>query len=437
MNKNNNKTLLLGLWRCILLFCVFFSSAAFSLEEVTLQLKWKHQFQFAGYYAAVEKGFYAEEGLKVDIKERANNIDHIQSVINGDAQFGVADSSLILYRLKGKPVVVLSAIFQHSPLVLMTKSSDHLLGPFELKGKRVMWQKGIDGASITAMFHQLGININDIIHVPQNFDDDALKKGDTDAMTAYVSNQPFYYKRQGIDVHIINPINYGIDFYGDTLFTNENEISSNPERTKRFVKATLKGWKYALENKDETIHWIKTKYLSKSTIEELTDEALITEQMIRPDLVEIGHFNSNRLNLIANIYRQLNMAPANSTLEGIDSKDYLYAKKITPMWVWWLLILAVGTVVLVIFLAGINRRLKKLVDLRTKEIEEQNVLLEETVLKRTIELKKSKEEAETQRDNATEANLEKSRFLANMSHELRTPMHAIMSFSKLALKKHQ
>ena len=80
-------------------------------EKVVLQLKWFHQFQFAGYYAAKEKGFYDEVGLDVEIKERDLKYNNIDEVINGNAQYGVADSILILYKLKQQPVVIVSPIF--------------------------------------------------------------------------------------------------------------------------------------------------------------------------------------------------------------------------------------------------------------------------------------------------------------------------------------
>lgn len=89
-------------------------------EKITLQLKWFHQFQFAGFYAAKEKGFYKDVGLDVEIKQRDLKFNNIEQVINGEAQYGVADSILLLYRAKGEPVVLVSPVFQHSPSILYT-----------------------------------------------------------------------------------------------------------------------------------------------------------------------------------------------------------------------------------------------------------------------------------------------------------------------------
>jgi ABC-type nitrate/sulfonate/bicarbonate transport system substrate-binding protein len=90
-----------------------------ALEPVTIQLGWFHQFQFAGYYAALEKGCYAEEGLQVSLREFEPGEDRIVSELGGKAQYGVGDLALLNHRMQGKPVVVLAQVFQHSPQVLI------------------------------------------------------------------------------------------------------------------------------------------------------------------------------------------------------------------------------------------------------------------------------------------------------------------------------
>ena len=98
------------------LFILFFtlSISLFANEKVVLQLKWLHQFQFAGYYAAKEKGFYEELGLDVEIRERNRDKNNIEQVINREAQYGVSDSVLLLYKAKKEPITIVTPIFQHS-----------------------------------------------------------------------------------------------------------------------------------------------------------------------------------------------------------------------------------------------------------------------------------------------------------------------------------
>lgn len=120
-------------------------------EPVVLQLKWMHQFQFAGYYAAKHKGFYKEAGFDVTIRERDPKTSAIDDVLEGRAQFGVADSSIVLQRLLNKPVVITSTIFQHSPLVLMSLANSGIRNISDLVGKKIMFQRGVDDASLLAM----------------------------------------------------------------------------------------------------------------------------------------------------------------------------------------------------------------------------------------------------------------------------------------------
>jgi len=106
--------------RIIFLILLLFPSLLFAQEKVVLQLKWFHQFQFAGFYAAKEKGFYQEAGFDVEIRERDIKTNSTSDVLEGRADFGVSDSSIMVNRLNGKPVVIASTIFQTSPLIFMS-----------------------------------------------------------------------------------------------------------------------------------------------------------------------------------------------------------------------------------------------------------------------------------------------------------------------------
>ena len=112
--------------------------SAHALEPVNLQLKYLHQFQFAGYYAALEKGYYRDAGLDVTIAEGHTGDEPLDNVLSGASQFGVGSSGLLLARQAGKPVVVLGVIFQHSPYVLLAPQTGPIQGIHDIKGKRVM-----------------------------------------------------------------------------------------------------------------------------------------------------------------------------------------------------------------------------------------------------------------------------------------------------------
>ncbi|GAA6173434.1 ABC transporter substrate-binding protein [Colwellia sp. KU-HH00111] len=356
----------LSLTHLFLTLAILISNPVLALENIVLQLKWSHQFQFAGYYAAKEQGYYAEAGFDVTILPLDQSTTPTDAVLNGQADYGIIGSSIILDRMRGIPLVAVAAVFQHSPLVLITRTDDQLLGPYELKNKRIMYRKGYDDATLIAMFTQLNINESDYQHVPHSFDPNALATGEVDAISGYLTDQPFYYQKAGVNIQVINPMNYGIDFYDDILFTSEELIHRDPDRVNQFVKASMKGWKYALAHKAELIELIQTKYDSNKPLANLKFEAEQTEKMILPNLVDIGHISSSRFRRIADIYKQLGFVPLDATFEGVDFKDYLVKEKHSPFEMKILLALVGGSLLLVIVLFYLNRRLNHMVSDRTQ-----------------------------------------------------------------------
>lgn len=116
---------------------LLFSPQLFATEQLTLQLNGHHQFQFAGYYAAQFKGFYRDAGLQVELREGEPGMDTTDSVLSGQAGYGIGNSDLLLARVAGKPVVALAAMMQHSPLAILTLPDSNILHLSDLAQKRV------------------------------------------------------------------------------------------------------------------------------------------------------------------------------------------------------------------------------------------------------------------------------------------------------------
>ena len=294
-----------------------FCAIASDTDTVIIQLKWTHQFQFAGYYAAIEKGFYAREGLDVILKQRDPNKGHIQSVLDGDASYGVADAGLVLRRLRGSPVVLLKQIFQHSPLVFLTLKKSGITTPYDLVDKVVMIDSNAhSNAPLIGMLLQTIGDLDAIKTMPHSFSMDELIMGRVDALSVYITSQPFSLKQKGIAYNIIHPKSYGIDFYGDNFFTTKMEIKKHPKRVEKMIHATLKGWQYALENPDEIIDLIIQKYNPKLNREELTYEARFTSLMVLPDVVPLGSLTRDRYEQIVATYVKAGMAKSDQDWDG-------------------------------------------------------------------------------------------------------------------------
>ncbi|MFK5949965.1 MAG: ABC transporter substrate-binding protein [Methylococcales bacterium] len=287
-----------------------------TLESISVQLRYLHQFQFAGFYAAIEQGYYKDVGLDVTLIEAKLGKPTVAEVLAGNAQYGQTQTDLLYAYLQGKPVVALAPIFQHSPTALIVRADSNIYSPHDLIGKRVMLQMGDNSINILAMLQNEGVELSDIKVVKQSYVIDELVNKTVDAMGVYIINRPFLLSKAGINSRIINPINYGIDFYGDTLFTTKNEVNNHPERVERFLQATLRGWQYAMDHTDEIIDLIIKQYHSQESREHLTFEALTIKKLMLPNLVEIGHTNPGRWYRMADILVEQGKAPTNYSLDG-------------------------------------------------------------------------------------------------------------------------
>jgi len=270
------------------------SWAAKNLDKVTLQLKWFHQFQFAGYYAALEKGYYEDEGLDVTLIERDLRYSPIDQVLSGKADFGISNSEVLLRYMQGKDVVLLASIFQHSPLVFISKTKPLIHNVQQFKGKTILMNSASQDIELKVMLETNGILPNDIklidrFAVPEDYFDPKI-----DLIAAYITNQPFYLNKENTPYSIIYPYTHGVDFYGDTLFTSQSQIKKHPERVKKFLKASLKGWQYALKHPDELIEIITDKFGSLKSKAHLKYEAATMQTLVLPELVRIGHSNPFR-----------------------------------------------------------------------------------------------------------------------------------------------
>jgi diguanylate cyclase (GGDEF)-like protein/PAS domain S-box-containing protein len=299
-----------------------------ALESVKLQLKWFHQFQFAGYYAAKERGYFAEEGLDVEIRERDPNQDYLRQVVSGQADYGIGDSGIIAHYAKGEPIAALGAIFQHDALVLFSKQSSGIISPYEMRGKRIMYVfAGEDNAPIRALLAEANLTEADYSAIDQSFNVDDFMSDKVDVISGYLTDKPFEFQEKGIKVNVINPQNYGIDFYGDLLFTSRAELNQHPGRAERFRRAALKGWQYALDHPEEIIEIIRNQYHSRFSNELLRFEAAETRKLIMSDAVPLGKIEVGRMRRVAALYTHLKLAPP---LSDNQLSEFIHSEKSLP-----------------------------------------------------------------------------------------------------------
>lgn len=359
-----------SIWTLLLLLA--WTSASFAQAQVVdLQLRWHHQFQFAGYYAALEKGYYREEGL--DVRLHAGDPQHqpVSEVLAGRAQYAEGNSEVLYRRLQGKPLVALAAIFQHSPSVLLTLASSNLGSVHDLIGKKIMLMNMTEDADFISMFLSEGITLSQLDIVPSSYRLEDLVSGKVAAFNSYLTNEPYFLQQHNIPYKVIDPGSYRIDFYSDILFTSEDELRDHPERVAAMRRATLKGWRYAMDHPDEIIDLLIERYHVDKTRDHLQFEAAEMRKLIFPDLIEIGHMNPGRWQHMADTFVDAGLVKAGYSLDGFiyDPAPRPVPAWITPTLVGLLCIL--GAALLgSLYLHRLNRRLAS-TRLTLKESEER------------------------------------------------------------------
>lgn len=278
-----------------------------ALEKVSLQLKWLHQFQFAGYYVALEKGFYRDAGFDVEIREGGPGIDATVDVASGKADYGVCMTGVLLPQPGQAKIVVLGVIFQQSAAHILVPSRARINSVPELAGRRLMDASGSD--DLAAMLKQQGVDYAALPRVEHTGNPLDMVRGRADAMVSYLTNEPFVLEQNGVPYRSFRPRTFGFDFYGDNLCTTEQRSRREPARVEAFLAASLKGWDYALANQQETVDIILGHYQVVKSRDALVFEAGRTEALIQPGLIKLGSQTPERWNAIARTYQDLGMLP--------------------------------------------------------------------------------------------------------------------------------
>ncbi len=273
-------------------------------ERVVLQLKWEHEFQFAGYYAALWKGFYEREGLDVEIRSLSTPEGLLRSPIeeltSGRADFTIGGTDVFVYKGKGHDIKVLAPIFQRSPAALFSLPDQPLNSVHQASKLRIATASS-DSTELDAraMFYMSGFDINRIEFVDAPVNVDSLMADKADAIMTYGVSARTQAREQGLTLNSLNPSDYNIPFYGDILYTTSQFAKEHPDLVEKFLRATLEGWRYAMSHRNEIAEKITAtlpRYVYKYEDFGAYNQAfaqVIDEYTLTP-YVELGHIDESR-----------------------------------------------------------------------------------------------------------------------------------------------
>lgn len=218
-----------------------------ALIPVTIQLSWTHSSQFAGYYVADQLGYYTSEGLAVTFIEGGPTVDRLKAVLDGSAQFGSASgSNLIEGRAAGNQIVAIAAILRRDPFAFFALTSSGITRPQDFVSKTIQVRTRARPI-LYPMLARVGVTPDQITEANDAAFDD-LYTGQVDVATGFVTTQLVDAQRAGYELNVIYPDDYGVHSLSDLIFATDGFVAQNHDLTLRFLRATLEGWTYAVEN---------------------------------------------------------------------------------------------------------------------------------------------------------------------------------------------
>lgn len=342
------------------------AQAAWENHSVVVQLDWKHQYEFAAFYAAKAQGYYRQAGLDVEIREGGPGIDAVAEVLAGRAQFGIYTSGLVVDRAKDQSVVALASLMQHSPVALLAMRSNGINSVHDLAGKPI----AVDAHNrdeVEAFLLASGIAKNAINFVPQtDWTLGTLMSGTVAAKVVYSINETFLIRGHEHEYLLLSPRSAGIDLFGNILFTSDAVIQADAAVVSAFKEATLKGLAYALEHPDVITDLILNSYNTQAkSREHLLFEAAQIKELTRPDIVEPGYMSLGRWQHVVDVYASQGQMPAQ-----FDLTRFIYNPQPLHLPVWLLGLIAVLIVGLLAVIT-VMRRLKAYNQALTQEVAER------------------------------------------------------------------
>ena len=436
----NLKLLFLGIFLNINLYSK-------DLTKVTIQLSWFDQFQFAGYYMAKEQGFYKDAGLDVQILPFSLGMNIPKMVNDGDVDFAIGRENLILEKAKYPKIIALAAIFQATPLVLLTTKDSGIDSFNKFENKKLMRTKD-DGSevSIKAMLASSKIDVKSIAQVEHSHNIYDLIDKKVDIISAYTSKAPYILQKEQIKYNIFYPKDYGFDMYSDFLITNIDKYNNDYNIVEKFKKASLKGWEYAYNNIEKSVDIIFEKYNTQNlSKEELIFEANELKKLSYLNISRLGDMKQEKVQRIYDLYNVMGYINNEFKIDNFivyDKKSrlekwlYLKFEEHFGLSLLWKILLIIFIIIGIFvyrqyFIIKLNKRLKNLVNIKTNRLKIMNKKLAIRI-KKELDKHQEKDRILAQQQKMVAM----GQMIENIAHQWRQPLSVIStSASGLKLKK--
>lgn len=213
---------------------------------------------FVAVYAAEAQGYFDEEGLDVRI-EHAGQGEHLQLLLSGEIDVTTATAAQVLRRRETDlPVRAIALFGQRGDQGFVTRADSGIDEPADFAGRRVGFKSGVVPAELHALLGTAGLTVDDVQLQEVGFDPRVFMEGAVDVYPVFLGNEPDTIRRAGLDINVFDPAEYGVPTLGLTYLVREESVEQDPELLERFLRAALRGARWAAEHPDEAVELVLT-----------------------------------------------------------------------------------------------------------------------------------------------------------------------------------
>lgn len=267
-------------------------AASHGLTKVVHQLGWVKSIQFGGHFAAIEQGYFEEEGIEAEfLAGGPGGIGTDVAVGTGQALTSDTDvEGTVRARLGGIPVKAFGAIMQKAPGAIMSLADKPLTNLADFPGKTIALPDGMR-PQVSALMTTAGVDPASVTFVPVGTDPGILAAGQVDGYYGWATNQGVMLQTRGVDINIAYMNDLGVPGYAGVLIARDDTIAEQPDLLTAWLRAEIKGWQWHLANPEEMAVLMVEKYGQRG----LDLEAQTLESKMMADFVPVGDAAENGL----------------------------------------------------------------------------------------------------------------------------------------------
>jgi ABC-type nitrate/sulfonate/bicarbonate transport system substrate-binding protein len=232
------------------------TAASAEPREITFMAGFRAQanLPFVAVYVAVANGYFAEEGLDVDIRHSAGQDEHLKLLLSKEIEFTTGTAAqLLARRAEGLPVRGIALFGQRGDQGFVARADSGIEQPADFRGKTVGFKAGVVPAELKALLATAGMTEDDVELQGVGFDPRVFIEGGVDVYPVFLSNEPYAIRTAGVDIEVFDPADYGVATLGLTFLAHDDTVAGDQDLVRRFLRAALRGAQYAVHHVDAAV----------------------------------------------------------------------------------------------------------------------------------------------------------------------------------------